>query len=180
MIDPLVTESSNFWQNHGEMNDVRPADIQTGSSSASRPPASPKRTVRSLIRAAGCSGTGRRPNRRAKRPRWQNSRSPVYAPARSVSARGRRKPGAGAEYVLGLSRSLDPQPEEVAREANGKALRDIVDEQGPGGYQKGQQLSSFAQLKMTVQPAATAGFTAAAGPSRAIRWRTAIIATRMV
>lgn len=29
VIDPLVTESSNFWQNHGEMNDVRPADIQT-------------------------------------------------------------------------------------------------------------------------------------------------------
>ncbi|EMX1422440.1 formate dehydrogenase-N subunit alpha, partial [Escherichia coli] len=29
VIDPLVTESSNFWQNHGEMNDVKPADIQT-------------------------------------------------------------------------------------------------------------------------------------------------------
>lgn len=29
VIDPLVTESSNFWQNHGEMNDVNPADIQT-------------------------------------------------------------------------------------------------------------------------------------------------------
>ncbi|HBC9033241.1 TPA: formate dehydrogenase-N subunit alpha, partial [Escherichia coli] len=29
VIDPLATESSNFWQNHGEMNDVTPADIQT-------------------------------------------------------------------------------------------------------------------------------------------------------
>jgi formate dehydrogenase major subunit/formate dehydrogenase-N alpha subunit len=29
VIDPLVTESSNFWQHHGEMNDVNPADIQT-------------------------------------------------------------------------------------------------------------------------------------------------------
>jgi hypothetical protein len=34
VIDPLVTESSNFWQNHGEMNDVNPADIQTGFPSA--------------------------------------------------------------------------------------------------------------------------------------------------
>jgi formate dehydrogenase major subunit/formate dehydrogenase-N alpha subunit len=29
VIDPLVTESSNFWQHHGEMNDVNPADIKT-------------------------------------------------------------------------------------------------------------------------------------------------------
>ncbi|MEE4464059.1 formate dehydrogenase-N subunit alpha, partial [Azotobacter chroococcum] len=29
VIDPLVTESSNFWQNHGEANDVNPAEIQT-------------------------------------------------------------------------------------------------------------------------------------------------------
>lgn len=29
VIDPLVTESSNFWQHHGEMNEVKPEDIQT-------------------------------------------------------------------------------------------------------------------------------------------------------
>ncbi|VFS90794.1 Formate dehydrogenase, nitrate-inducible, major subunit precursor [Kluyvera cryocrescens] len=29
VIDPLATESSTFWQHHGEMNDVRPEDIQT-------------------------------------------------------------------------------------------------------------------------------------------------------
>ncbi len=28
-IDPLVTETSNFWQNHGESNDVDPSQIQT-------------------------------------------------------------------------------------------------------------------------------------------------------
>lgn len=29
IIDPLVTETSTFWQNHGESNDVDPASIQT-------------------------------------------------------------------------------------------------------------------------------------------------------
>ncbi len=28
-IDPLNTETSTFWQNHGESNDVDPAKIQT-------------------------------------------------------------------------------------------------------------------------------------------------------
>lgn len=28
-IDPLNTETSNFWMNHGEFNDVDPAAIQT-------------------------------------------------------------------------------------------------------------------------------------------------------
>ncbi len=29
VIDPLVTETSTFWQNHGESNDVDPSTIQT-------------------------------------------------------------------------------------------------------------------------------------------------------
>ncbi len=29
IMDPLVTETSEFWQNHGEFNDVDPASIQT-------------------------------------------------------------------------------------------------------------------------------------------------------
>ena len=28
-IDPLNTETSNFWQNHGEFNDVDSSQIQT-------------------------------------------------------------------------------------------------------------------------------------------------------
>ncbi len=29
IMDPLVTETSEFWKNHGEYNDVDPASIQT-------------------------------------------------------------------------------------------------------------------------------------------------------
>ena len=42
-IDPLNTETSNFWQNHGELNEVD----------------SSKRMVLSLTQVAGCSGTGK-------------------------------------------------------------------------------------------------------------------------
>lgn len=104
VIDPLVTESSNFWQNHGEMNDVRPADIQTEVFRLLRRRERFDRQLGPLATVA--LGGGRTAGRSA--PRRQNSRTPVYAPARSVSARGRRKPGAGAEYVLGLSRSPRP------------------------------------------------------------------------
>ena len=31
VMDPLQTESSEFWKNFGESNNVNPADIQTGS-----------------------------------------------------------------------------------------------------------------------------------------------------
>ncbi len=58
VIDPLVTETSTFWQNHGESNDVDPSAIRP-KSSVCRRPALPKRTVRSPTPAAGCSGTGK-------------------------------------------------------------------------------------------------------------------------
>ena len=66
VIDPLVTETSTFWQNHGESNDVDPASIQTEVSVCLRP-ALLKRMVLSLTPVAGCSGTGKVRTRRAKR-----------------------------------------------------------------------------------------------------------------
>ena len=58
VIDPLVTETSTFWQNHGESNDVDRRRFRP-KSSVCRRPALPKRTVRSPTPAAGCSGTGK-------------------------------------------------------------------------------------------------------------------------
>ncbi len=67
IMDPLDTETSEFWQNHGEYNDVDPPGRSRPRCSACPPPASPRRTARSSTPAAGCSGTGRAPSRRAKR-----------------------------------------------------------------------------------------------------------------
>ncbi len=44
VIDPLRTETSRFWKNHGDQNDVNPEDIQTEVIPLARPPASPRTT----------------------------------------------------------------------------------------------------------------------------------------
>ena len=58
-IDPLNTETSNFWQNHGELNEVDSSKIQTESVPSAIDLPSRKRTVLSLTPVAGCSGTGK-------------------------------------------------------------------------------------------------------------------------
>ncbi len=59
--------------------------------------------------------------------------------------------GALPEAVLNMSWDYltpeNPSAEEVAMESNGRALADIFDDKGALLVQKGQQLSSFAQLK---------------------------------
>ena len=129
VIDPLVTESSNFWQNHGEMNDVRPADIQT---EVFRLPSSCFAEENGSIANSG----------RWLQWHWAAAEPPgealhdgkilgrLFMRLRDLY---RQEGGANPAPVLNMSWDyhdpLDPQPEEVAREANGKALRDIVDEQ---------------------------------------------------
>lgn len=65
-IDPLNTETSNFWQNHGEFNEVDPAQIQT---EVFRLPSTCFAEENGSIvnPAAGCSGTGKARTPRAKR-----------------------------------------------------------------------------------------------------------------
>ncbi|SYG64487.1 formate dehydrogenase-O, major subunit, selenocysteine-containing [Klebsiella pneumoniae] len=138
VIDPLVTESSNFWQNHGEMNDVRPADIQT---EVFRLPSSCFAEENGSIANSG----------RWLQWHWAAAEPPgealhdgkilgrLFMRLRDLY---RQEGGANPAPVLNMSWDyhdpLDPQPEEVAREANGKALRDIVDEQGRVVIKKGQ------------------------------------------
>ncbi len=58
VIDPLVTETSTFWQNHGESNDVDPSAIQT---EVFRLPSTCFAEEDGSIAnpVAGCSGTGK-------------------------------------------------------------------------------------------------------------------------
>ncbi len=65
-IDPLNTETSNFWQNHGEFNDVDSSQIQT---EVFRLPSTCFAEENGSIvnPAAGCSGTGKVQMPRAKR-----------------------------------------------------------------------------------------------------------------
>jgi formate dehydrogenase major subunit/formate dehydrogenase-N alpha subunit len=147
VIDPLATESSTFWQNHGEMNDVDPAAIQT---EVFRLPSSCFAEENGSIANSG----------RWLQWHWAAAEPPgeglhdgkilgrLFMRLRELY---QQEGGANPTPVLNMSWEYhdpyDPQPEEIAREANGKALQDLVDEKGQLIAKKGQQLSSFAQLR---------------------------------
>ena len=147
VIDPLATESSTFWQNHGEMNDVDPAAIQT---EVFRLPSSCFAEENGSIANSG---------------RWLQWHWAAAEPPGEALHDGKilarlfmrlrelyqQEGGANPTPLLNMSWEYndpyDPQPEEIAREANGKALQDLYDDKGQLIAKKGQQLSSFAQLR---------------------------------
>jgi len=147
IIDPLATESSTFWQNHGEMNDVDPAAIQT---EVFRLPSSCFAEENGSIANSG----------RWLQWHWAAAEPPGEA-LHDGKILGRlfmrlrelyqQEGGANPTPLLNMSWQYndpyDPQPEEIAREANGKALQDLYDDKGQLIAKKGQQLSSFAQLR---------------------------------
>ncbi|VTP68308.1 Formate dehydrogenase, nitrate-inducible, major subunit precursor [Leclercia adecarboxylata] len=117
VIDPLVTETSNFWQNHGEMNDVDTASIQT---EVFRLPSTcfAKRMAPSPTPAAGCSGNWKGAGC-AGRKRVTTARSwrGFYHRLREMY---RTEGGKGAEPLLRMSWDYKqpdhPESEEVAKE----------------------------------------------------------------
>lgn len=100
IMDPLATETSEFWQNHGEFNDVDPAKIQT---TVFRLPTTcfAEEDGAIVTPAAGCNGTGRAPKAPAKprptRRSWPacscasarcTRRTAVPSPTRSSTSTG--------------------------------------------------------------------------------------------
>lgn len=147
VIDPLSTETASFWQNHGEFNDVDPASIQT---EVFRLPSSCfAEEEGSVANSARCLQW-----------HWAAANPPgealhdgkilgnIFLRLRELY---RQEGGVAPEPLLAMqwdySDPSSPAPEEVARENNGSALTDIFDEQGKLVLKKGEQLSSFAQLR---------------------------------
>ena len=146
-IDPLDTETANFWQDHGEYNPTAPAQIQT--------------EVFRLPSTCFAEENGSIVNSaRWLQWHWQGADGPgearndgeilagIYLRLRQLYA---EEGGALPEAVLNMSWDYlmpdSPAAEEVARESNGRALVDLVDDKGAVLVKKGQQLSSFAQLR---------------------------------
>ncbi|CDL84008.1 anaerobic dimethyl sulfoxide reductase subunit A [Xenorhabdus szentirmaii] len=146
-VDPLSTETSSFWQNHGEFNDVDPSSIQT--------------EVFRLPCCCFAEENGSIVNSaRWLQWHWKGADAPGEAIGDGEILSGifrrlrdlyREEGGAAPEQVLSMAWDyLDPDnptPEEVAQENNGLALADVLDGKGNILVQKGQQLSSFAQLR---------------------------------
>ncbi|MBX9446964.1 formate dehydrogenase-N subunit alpha [Dickeya chrysanthemi] len=147
VIDPLATETSTFWQNHGEFNDVNPAEIQT---EVFRLPSSCFAEENGSIANSG----------RWLQWHWAAAEPPAEALhdgkilgrlMMRLRELYREEGGVCPEPVMNINWNYqdpeDPTPEEIAREANGMALADVFDDKGNLVLKKGQQLADFSQLR---------------------------------
>ena len=148
IMDPLVTETSEFWRKVGPYNDIDPADVQT--------------EVIRLPTSCFAEEDGSLVNSsRWLQWHWKGAEPPGEAKTdvhimSELFLRLRRmyqeEGGAFPDPIVNLAwpyKSPVPTPEELAKELNGYAVRDIPDTTGTGGptIRAGQQLGGFANLK---------------------------------
>ena len=148
VMDPLATETSEFWKNHGESNDVDSSQIQT--------------EVFRLPTTLFAEEDGALVNSsRWLQWHWKGADAPgecrtdiaimseLFLKLREMYA---KDGGAFPDAILGLHwpyhDPAEPTAEEIAKEYNGRALADIMDPKDKTKVlvKAGQQLSSFAQL----------------------------------
>ncbi len=149
IMDPLVTETSEFWKNHGEVNPADPATIQT---EVFRLP------VAFFAEEAGtCTNSGR-----VVRWHWKAVEGPGESKSdteimahlyQTLKAMYAKDGGAFPDPILKLSWPYrianDPSPEELLMEISGKALTDLYDPKDATKLlvKGGDQLASFAFLR---------------------------------
>ncbi len=149
VMDPLETEMASFWENHGVHNDVDTASIQT--------------EVLELPTTCFAEDEGATVNSgRWLQWHWAGSTPPGSARTdtwimasifQRVRALYRAEGGKAPEPILNLAWDYadpyDPEPAELARELNGRALADVHDPADPSKVlvAAGKQLSSFGQMR---------------------------------
>lgn len=148
VMDPLVTETSEFWRNFGPLNDVDPAVIQT--------------EVFRLPTTCFAEENGALVNSaRWLQWHWKGGEPPgeartdieimsaLFLRLRELYA---TEGGAFPEPIVNLSwpyANAHPTPEELAREYSGKALVDLADPLNPVRIVRkaGEQLAGFGELR---------------------------------
>lgn len=147
IMDPLKTDTSDFWQNYGEYNDVDTESIQT---EVFRLPTTCFTEEDGSIANSG----------RWLQWHWKGNDQPQEAkPDVEILSELRehllhlyeKEGGQGIEQLNAMQwnyrNPLEPRAEELAKENNGYALADLLDENGNVVVKKGELLSSFAQLR---------------------------------
>ncbi len=149
VIDPLVTETSEFWRDFGDYNDVDPASIQT--------------EVFRLPATCFAEDTGSYTNS-GRVLQWHWAAAPPPGEAKTdidilsglfnkLRAMYQKDGGAFPDPVLNLTwnygNPLTPAPEDIAREFSGKALADLTDPKDATKVlvKAGEQLAGFGQLR---------------------------------
>jgi len=149
IIDPLVTDTSTFWKNHGEFNDVDPKQI--GTEVFRLPSTCFAEEDGSLVN----SSRWLQWHFKAADPPGEARGDPEIVADLFLRLRAlyQKEGGAFPDPILKLNWPYEiphsPSPEELAREFNGKALVDLPDPKEPGKFlaREGEQLQSFAQLQ---------------------------------
>jgi formate dehydrogenase major subunit len=146
-MDPLDTETSRFWQDFGPQNPSDPAKIQT--EVFQLPTTCFAEENGSLVNSArwlqwhwkAADGPGE-----ARSDIW--IMSGIFHRLREMY---RKQGGAFPDPILNLAwnytNPASPNPEELAKDMNGRALVDLKDESGAVTLRAGQLLDSFAQLR---------------------------------
>lgn len=149
IMDPLATETSEFWKNYGEFNDVDPAKIQT---EVFRLPTSCFAEERGSLVSSS----------RVLQWHWQGALPPGEAKSdleimsglwlrirQAYKEKGGKYPDPILKMTWPYADPESPTPEEIAMEFNGRALADVTDavDKTKVLAKKGEQLSSFAQLR---------------------------------
>ncbi len=147
VMDPLVTETSTFWKNYGESNDVDSSKIAT--------------TVFRLPTTCFAEEDGSIVNSaRWLQWHWKAADAPGEAQPDVNILSGimfelrklyQEQGGVNPEPIMNISWDYripsKPHPDELAKELNGYALEEIKDAAGNIIHRKGDLISSFANLK---------------------------------
>lgn len=149
IMDPLVTETARFWENHGELNVSKPADIQT--------------EVFELPSTCFAEDEGSLTNSsRLLQWHWPAADAPGKAKSDvwimsqlwlRLKALYEKEGGAFPDPILNLNWPYkdqnEPTPEEIARDINGSALETLNDPADAAKVllEKGKQLPGFALLR---------------------------------
>jgi len=148
-MDPLETETARFWENHGEYNDVNPAEIRT---EVFQLPttcfAEEEGSLTNSGRWLQWHWPGGSPPGEAKHDTWIMAQ--IFLRMRELY---RKEGGAFPDPILNLSWQYqdpnEPTAEELAKEINGRALVDLTDPADPSKVllQAGKQVVNFTQLR---------------------------------
>ncbi|MBB4186595.1 formate dehydrogenase major subunit [Sinorhizobium terangae] len=148
-MDPLDTETSRFWENHGEFNDVDPSQIQTEVIQLpSTCFAEDEGSLTNSSRWLQWHWPGGTPPGEAKNDNWIMAQIHVR-----LKELYRKEGGKFPDPIVNLDWAYadpnEPTAEELAKELNGKALSTVYDTADPTKVlaEAGKQLPGFAALR---------------------------------
>ena len=148
-IDPLDTETSRFWENHGAYNDVDPSQIQTEVFQLpSTCFAEDDGSLTNSGRWLQWHWAGGTPPGEAKRDNWIMAQ--IWKRLKTLYEKeGGKLPDPILNLRWPYANPDNPQADEIAREINGYAIGAVYDPTDATKVlvEPGKQLASFAQLR---------------------------------